>query len=76
MDYKLFLIFLLWGLLSISLFVGTAAYCKNLNKIEKTIVILIFILAGPIFAISNVLQELLNIILPEGWNNEDDFKGY
>ena len=55
---------------------GTAAYCKNLNKVEKTIVILIFILAGPIFAISNVLQELLNVILPEGWNNEDDFKGY
>ena len=37
---------------------------------------IIFIIGGPFFAISNILQELLNTILPEGWDNENDFKGY
>ena len=72
-----FLLFLfLWGVISLTMFIGIAPYCKNLTKQEKNMIYIIFIIGGPFFAISNILQELLNTILPEGWDNENDFKGY
>ena len=30
----------------------------------------IFIIGGPFFAIVNVLEGILNIIMPEGWDDE------
>lgn len=31
---------------------------------------IVFIIGGPFFAIVNVLEGILNIIMPEGWDDE------
>lgn len=38
---------------------------------NKLIVCLIFFIGGPIFAASDLLQRILDIFLPEGWNSND-----
>ena len=45
----------------------------NLDSASKFIVIIITIIGGPFFAIVNVLEALLDCILPEGWDDDDDF---
>lgn len=42
---------------------------------DQIIVFLIFIIGGPFFAIVNILEAILNVILPEGWDNDDDSGG-
>lgn len=76
MDYIPLITSILWCIISLIMFIGVAPYCKNLKQSEKIIICCIFIIGGPAFAISNILQTLLDTILPEGWDNEDDFKGY
>ena len=76
MEFTPAIIIILWGILSLVMFTGTAPYCKELKREDKILVMFIFIIGGPCFAFSNVLQEILNNILPEGWDSEDDFKGY
>lgn len=76
MDFTPLIISTLWGILSIMMFMNTAPYCKDLKNSDKIIVCCIFIIGGPAFAISYILQALLDTILPEGWDDEDDFKGY
>ena len=38
---------------------------------NKLIVCLIFFIGGEIFVSSDLLQRMLNIFLPEGWNGDD-----
>lgn len=76
MDWMPFIIFSLWGIISLIMFTGTVPYCKDLSKVDKFLVCFIFIIGGPFFAVSNILETLLSTILPEGWDDEDDFKGY
>lgn len=76
MDWIPFIISALWGIISLIMFMGTVPYCKDLNKVDKFLVCFIFIIGGPFFAISDILETLLDTILPEGWDDEDDFKGY
>ena len=52
-----------------------APYCKDLSLQDQLIVGLIFIIGGPIFTIANVLEAILDCILPEGWG-DDGPKGY
>lgn len=77
MDWMPLIISSLWGIISLIMFIGTAPYCKDLSKADKFLVCFIFVIGGPFFAVSNILETLLNTILPEGWDDdEDDFKGY
>ena len=57
-----------WMVLSTMTFMGCASHCKELGKIELFMVVLIFAVAGPLFAVVGVLSEVLNCILPEGWD--------
>ena len=52
-----------------------APYCKDLSLQDQLIVGLIFVIGGPIFTIANVLEAILDCILPEGWG-DDGPKGY
>ncbi len=52
-----------------------APYCKDLSLQDQLIVGLIFVIGGPIFTIANVLETILDCILPEGWG-DDGPKGY
>lgn len=74
MDH--YIILLLWIIISLTMFFGMISNCKGINSFERTLIIFIFLLGGPFFALANVLQEILNIILPEGWDSQDDIKKY
>ena len=62
---------ILWGVFAMMTAIEYAPYCKDLS-FTKRMIVLIICLAGPIFAINNILSSLLDMILPEGWNDDDD----
>lgn len=37
---------------------------------------IIFLVGGPFFAVVNILEILLDILMPEGWSDDEDFKGH
>lgn len=51
-----------------------APRAADLDSASKFIVCLITIIGGPFFAIVNILETLLDCILPERWDDDDDFK--
>ena len=67
------IIVLLWGVISTLEFIEYVPFIKEIkSKYDKFIVLLIFLIGGPFFAITNVLNYVLDILMPEGWNDEDD----
>lgn len=51
-------------------------YFNELNNWNKAMFLLVFIMAGPMFILVNIFTEILDNILPNGWeDNDDDFKG-
>lgn len=65
------IIAILWFILVALAAIEYAPYCYELSKKNQFIVILIFCIGGPFFAISNILTALLDCILPEGWDDDD-----
>jgi 4-hydroxybenzoate polyprenyltransferase len=60
----------LWSITSLLVMIQYAPACKNLNWQEQVIVGTVFIIGGPIFAAANVLEAILDCVLPEGWSDE------
>ena len=51
-------------------------YFNELNNWNRAMFLLVFIIAGPMFILVNIFTEILDNILPDGWeDNDDDFKG-
>jgi hypothetical protein len=48
-------------------------HAKNLKIADKFIFFLIFAIGGPVFGLNQILTTLLDCILPEGWDDDDDF---
>ena len=68
---------ILWAILSLLTMIQYAPYCKGLSTTDSIIVGIIFIVGGPIFALNTILTVLLSLILPEGWDDDDEGpKGY
>lgn len=76
MEISGIIISILWSVLSLLVMIEYAPYCKDLSWQDQMLVGLIFWIGGPIFATANVLEAILDCILPEGWGDDDDFKGY
>lgn len=72
MEITGLIITILWGLMSMLIMVQYAPYCKDLSEIDKWIVGFIFLIGGPILVAANVIEAILDCILPEGWGNDDD----
>ena len=67
------IIAILWGVLSTLAFMPNASTVHNLEKdSDKMLAICIFLIGGPFFAISNILEELLESICTGGWGGDDD----
>ena len=64
---------ILWFTLSAISMIDYISYVQNLEIYNKVIFFLIFAIGGPIFGINQVLTALLDCILPEGWDDNDDF---
>lgn len=70
------LVILLWMTMAGVVIVQYAPACKDLKGMDAMVVFLIFLIGGPIFSMASVLEAFLTVLLPEGWDDEnDDFKG-
>lgn len=65
------IITILWIIMSLLVMIQYAPVCKDLNWKDQLIVGIIFIVGGPIFTAANVLELILDCILPEGWGDDD-----
>lgn len=43
----------------------------EVSEENKPFVYAVYIIGGPIFMISNVLEEILDLLMPEGWDSLD-----
>lgn len=68
----LIIITILWGIMAAFLLIQNAEFCVELNIMDKIIVGAILVLGAPILILASVLQSILNLFLPEGWDNDDD----
>lgn len=64
------LITILWGTMSLLIMTQYAPACKDLSWQDQLLVGIIFMIGGPIFVIANVLEAILDYILPEGWGDD------
>lgn len=73
-----FIIMILWSTISVLLLLQNIQACIGLPMSSQIIVVIIFMIGGPILALAAILETILDAILPEGWNgdDDDDFKGY
>ena len=56
---------------SLLIMIQYAPFCKDLSSGDYLLVGLIFIIGGPFFIAVNILEALLDMILPEGWDNQN-----
>lgn len=70
MEISGIIIGVLWAIISLLVMVQYAPACKDLSWKDQLLVGIIFIISGSIFAAANVLEAILDCILPEGWGDE------
>lgn len=72
METSSIIIAILWSVMSILVMIEYAPYCKDLSWQDQLLVSIIFLIGGPIFTIANILETILDCILPEGWGDDND----
>jgi hypothetical protein len=60
---------ILWAACSLLVMIQYAPFCKDMPEGDFLLAGIIFIIGGPFFTIVNVLEGLLDIIMPEGWDD-------
>ena len=70
MEISMILITILWSAMSLLVMIEYASYCKDLSWQDQLLAGIIFLIGGPIFTIANVLEAILDCILPEGWGDD------
>lgn len=73
MVLEITILTILWLILSLLVFFQYGQYTKDLSIADRFAFCIICLIGGPIFAAANILEALLNCILPEGWGDEDGF---
>ena len=73
MVLEITILTILWLILSLLTFFQYGQYAKDLPIVDKFAFCIICLIGGPIFAAANILEALLDCILPEGWGSEDGF---
>lgn len=63
---------ILWALLTSFYIIEYAPYCKDCSPGGKFIVMMIFMIGAPIFAAANLLEALLDCLLPDDWHDGGD----
>ena len=64
------IIAVLWAVCSMLIMIQYAPICKDMPVGDFILAGIIFIIGGPFFAIVNVLEALLDTIMPEGWDQD------
>lgn len=75
MEFSISVIILaiLWITLSLISSIEYMSYTKDLKGLDLMIFFLVFLIGGPVFGINQILTTILDCILPEGWDDDDDF---
>ena len=64
------IIAVLWATCSLLVMIQYAPFCQDMPDADYLLAGLIVIVGGPFFAITNVLEALLDTIMPEGWDDD------
>ena len=64
------IIAILWSVCSLLVMIQYAPMCADMPTDDWLLAGLIFIVGGPSFAIVNVLEAILDCIMPEGWDDD------
>ena len=64
------IIAILWSVCSLLVMAQYAPLCQEMPTADFMLAGLIFIIGGPFFAVVNVLEMLLDTIMPEGWDDD------
>lgn len=67
------IITILWGTLSTISIIDYLPHAKDLKGLDLIVFYLVFLIGGPVFGINEILTSILELILPEGWDDDDDF---
>lgn len=46
--------------------------CNNLPNWKKFLCAMVFLVGGPFFVVAQVCEMILDILLPEGWDDDDE----
>lgn len=65
------IITILWATCSLLVMIQYAPFCQDMPIGDYLLAGIIFIIGGPFFAIVNVLEAILDTIMPEGWDQDD-----
>lgn len=71
-----FLIVFLWTIIGMLISIEHADVLSEIEPWASLAAMIIFWIGGPFFIVVTILEFFLNAILPGGWNDDDDFKGY
>lgn len=66
------IIVILWATCSLLVMIQYAPYCLEMPMGDYLIAGIIFIIGGPFFTITNVLESILDVIMPEGWDDNNE----
>lgn len=74
MDMARIIIFILWGVITLLVTTQAAMNLAQLDasKGSKISALVIFIVFAPIFCAYSALGNLLDMILPPGWEDDND----
>lgn len=64
------IIIILWATCSLLTMIQYAPFCSNMPIGNFLLAGTIFIIGGPFFAIVSVLETMLDIVMPEGWDSD------
>lgn len=67
------IILILWAACSLLVMVQYAPYCAEMSTGDYILAGIIFIIGGPFFIITNILETILDNIMPEGWDQDNGF---
>lgn len=68
------IIIILWFTIGVNSSLDYVEDTKNMPIGDKIIFSIVFLIGGPIMAIATIFQELLDCIMPEGWDDDNDKK--
>lgn len=63
------IIIVFWACSSLLCLLQNRDTINEVKEENKPIVYAVYIIGGPIFMISNVLEEILDLLMPAGWDN-------
>ena len=73
MNVWIIIIETMWMVMAATLMLQYIDMMKDLPKPDILVVIIVLFIGAPFFFIVNILEAILDVIFPEGWDDDDDF---